>query len=54
LLISDEHTIQLVALALDTEKSVAVAVPVELLVATSTELVSAEELQTMQAAVVAL
>jgi hypothetical protein len=45
---------QLLARALDKEKSVASAVPAPVAVATFVELVSAEELQTRQAVVVAL
>lgn len=52
--ISDEQTIQLLADALEIEKSCAEAVPVDTLVATFVELVSADELQTRQAVVVAL
>lgn len=54
LTMSDEQTMQLLALALDKEKSVALAAPEPRAVATLAELVSAEELQTMQAVVVAL
>jgi len=50
----DEHTRQLLVLALAKDKSVAVAVPVDPLTTDSTELVSDDELQTMQAVVVAL
>jgi hypothetical protein len=54
LLMSDEQTKQLLAVALDRERSDALALPVDVFTATSVELVSAEELQTKQAVVVAL
>jgi hypothetical protein len=54
LLMSDEQTIQLLAEALDKERSVALAAPELTPVAVLAELVSAEELQTIQAVVVAL